>query len=337
MHNNKRAVKTKFTAQQAHELLCKYGKKAFTIAQKIIHEENIENRNVRETLNYFMQEVWHDLEYPGFMALACKAVKGDPDKTSQFGAALILIRGAMDIHDDIIDQQSIKAGKPTVFGKYGQDLSILAGDVLFYEGLVHLNKASLKLREEERQTIVDMVKKAFFEVGIGVASEVDYKGNFDLMKEDGIRIIIQKSACAEMHARVGATIGGGSKEEVDALGKFGRSLGILTIIRDEFVDIYEPDELQNRKDKECLPLPLLFALQHENVKNKVLPILKKTELTEEDSQKIIDIISHSKGISELKTYMNKTKKGALSSLNVIKVKETKHLLKSLLEPVFENI
>jgi len=47
-----------------HRLLCRYGKPAFKVAQKIILEEDIKNRNVREALDYFIREVWPDMEYP---------------------------------------------------------------------------------------------------------------------------------------------------------------------------------------------------------------------------------------------------------------------------------
>jgi hypothetical protein len=90
-------MKSMLTAQQVHRLLCRYGKPAFKVAQKIILEEDIKNRNVRETLDYFIREVWLDTEYPGLMALACKAVKGKPDKKLRLGASLVLLRGAMDV------------------------------------------------------------------------------------------------------------------------------------------------------------------------------------------------------------------------------------------------
>jgi len=337
MSSRKRALKAKLTAQQVHELLCRYGKKAFEVAQKIILEESIENSNVREALHYFLHEVWHDLEYPGFMALACKAVKGEPEKTLQLGASLVLLRGAMDIHDDIIDKQPMKANKPTLFGKYGQDLSILAGDLLFYKGLMHLNEAISQLQEEERQTIANMVKKALFEVGTGVASEIDLRGNFNLLPEECMKIIIQKSACAEVHARIGAIVGGGNKTEVDALGKFGRLFGVLTMIRDEFIDIYEPDELQNRKERECLPLPLLFAFQDKEVKNRILSILKKGRLAKKDSHRIIDIVSRSEGVNSLKRQIEELRKTAISSLKSIQDKESTQLLASLLDPIYEDI
>jgi geranylgeranyl pyrophosphate synthase len=330
-------MKSALTAQQVHRLLCRYGKPAFKVAQKIILEEDIENRNVREALDYFVREVWLDTEYPGLMALACKAVKGKPDKTLRLGASLVLLRGAMDVHDDIIDKQETKAGKPTLYGKYGQDVAILAGDVLFYEGLTHLNEAILHFRREKRQEIADMVKEALFEVGTGVASEVDYRGNFSLPPEDLMRIVTQKSACSEMHARIGAIVGGGNKAEEDALGIFGRLSGVLTMIRDEFIDIYEPEELQNRKEKECLPLPLLFAFRDINVKNEILPILEKRKLLDSDSRKIVNIVLRSEGIKELKKRMDDLKKTALSSLKTLKEKKTAESLNSLLDPIYEDI
>lgn len=338
MHcSTNRTMKSMLTAQQVHRLLCRYGKPAFKVAQKIILGEDIKNHNVREALDYFIREVWLDTEYPGLMALACKAVKGKPDKTLRLGASLVLLRGAMDVHDDIIDKQETKAGKPTLYGKYGQDMAILAGDVLFYEGLTHLNEAILHFRIEERQGIADMVKEALFEVGTGVASEVNLRGNFNLVPEDLMEIVKQKSGCSEMHARIGAIVGGGSKAEEDALGIFGRLLGVLTMIRDEFIDIYEPEELQNRKEKECLPLPLLFAFKDINVKNEVLPILKKRKLSDSDSREIVNIISRSEGIKELKKHMDELKKTALSSLKILKEKKTAQSLSSLLDPIYEDI
>jgi geranylgeranyl diphosphate synthase type I len=336
-HRTKPTMNTRLTAQQAHDLLHRNGKPAFEVAQRIILEEHIENRNVREALNYFIRKVWLDTEYPGLMALACKAVGGKPDKTLRLGASLVLLRGAMDIHDDIIDKQEMKAGKPTLYGKYGQDMAILTGDILLYEGLTHLNEAILHFRAGERQKIAEMVKEALFEVGLGVASEVDFRGDFNLMPEDLMKIVNQKSACSEMHVRIGAIVGGGSKAEENALGIFGRLSGVLTIIRDEFIDIYEPKELENRKERECLPLPLLFAFRDIEVKNEVLPILRKRRLSNSDSRRIMNTISQSEGIKELKKHMDELKETAISSLKVLKEKKAAQSLQSLLDPLYEDI
>ncbi|MBX5327435.1 MAG: polyprenyl synthetase family protein [Candidatus Bathyarchaeia archaeon] len=330
-------TKTLLTAQQVVNLLSKYGKKSFATAQKIILKEKIHDPTIHEALNYFITETWHDLEHPGFMAITCEAVGGKPEKTTMLGAALILLRGAMDVHDDIIDQQTKKAGKLTVFGKYGRETAILVGDILFFEGLIQLNKATSQLPKQTRNTITNLVKNALFEVGTGTASEVNYKGNFNLPPKDLMKILKQKSAAAEMHARLGAIVGGGNKMKVDALGRFGRIFGLLTMIRDEFIDIYEPDELQNRKEKDCLPLPLLLTLQDENTRNSILKLLSKRKLTEKDTSNLIEVIFQNQKINHLKKQMKALKKKALSKLNVIENRESAQILASLLDPILEDL
>jgi geranylgeranyl pyrophosphate synthase len=330
-------VKARLTAQQVHELLCAHGQEAFEIAQKIILEEDIDNDSVCEALTYFIQELWQDLEYPGFMALACKSVEGKPRNTLQLGASLVLLRGAMDVHDDIIDRQTMKADKPTLFGKYGQEMSILVGDILFFEGLTKLNHALLQFNGQERQRISTLVRKALFEVGTGVASEVNFRCNFDLLPENCMKIVLQKAACAEVHARIGAIVGEGTEVQVNALGEFGRLFGALTMIRDEFIDIYEPKELQNRRERECLPLPLLYAFQDTDVKGRILRILEKTKLSERDSQNIVDIVSRSRGVKRLKRDMDDMMRTALSTLKLVGQPETTQLLGSLLDPIYEDI
>jgi len=231
----------------------------------------------------------------------------------------------------------MKGGQTTLYGKYGQDIAILVGDILFYEGLTHLDDSILHFCTSKRQKIARMVKEALFEVGTGVAGEVDFRGDFDLVPEDLMKIVNQKSACSEMHARIGAIVGGGTKAEEDALGIFGRLSGVLTMIRDEFIDIYEIAELENRKERECLPLPLLFAFRDTNVRKELLPILEKRRLSESDSRRIVDVILQSEGVKDLKKHMDELKKIALSSLEVLKEKKTTETIRSLLDPLYEDI
>lgn len=325
------------TVQHAHELLSKYGQGALERARKIILEEKIENRDVRDALCFFMQQTWTDLEYPGLMAMACEAVGGKKESTLWIGASLILLRGAMDVHDDIIDKQATKTGKSTLYGKWGQDLAIIAGDVLFYEGLTHLNEAVLDFPKGQGRRITKMVKDALFEVGTGVAREVELRGNFDLSPRDLMKIITQKSACAEMHARIGAIVGRSGRAQENAIGTFGRLLAVLTMIRDELIDIYEPEELLNRKEKECLPLPLLYAMQEASVKSKVLPILEKRTLSDNDSEKLANIVLQSEGFKQLRKFMDEMKQKALTNLKTIKQNEAIFVMASLLDPIYEDM
>lgn len=338
MHDRtKRKSKSTLTAQQVHEFLSKLGKRTFETSKKLIYQENIENRKIHEALHYFGEEGWHDEEYAGFMALTCQAVGGEPTKTIHLGASLTLIRGAMDIHDDIIDEQPIKANKPTLFGKYGPHTSLLIGDLLYFKGLTQLYKTISQLPPKEGQAIANMVKHSLLEVGTAIASETDFRGNFDLPPENLMKILAQKSTFAGTYAKIGAVIGGANETEANALGRFGELFALLTMIRDEFIDIYEPEELQNRTEKECLPLPLLLAFKDKDVRNKILPILKKEKITAQDTEIITKVLAHSREIKYLKKRMQELKETALLNLKVIKDKNSALLLTKLLDPVCEDL
>ena len=70
------------------------------------------------------------------------------NETVKFGAAVVLLAGAADIHDDIMDKSPKKELKLTVFGKFGQDIAILSGDALLLKGIYLLREACKPCRNK---------------------------------------------------------------------------------------------------------------------------------------------------------------------------------------------
>lgn len=115
-------------------LLRERGKNALEVAKQDILHEKIKYKPLQEALHYFINEVFQDVMHPGLLSLYCEAVGGDPNETTQVGAAMVLLVGAADLHDDIIDKSTTKNLKPTVFGKFGQEITVLAGDTFLIKG-----------------------------------------------------------------------------------------------------------------------------------------------------------------------------------------------------------
>ncbi len=107
-----------------------------------------------------------------------------------------------------------------------------------------------------------------------------------------MEIIKHKVAAGEASMRIGAIIGGGGSEEAEILAEYGRTYGVLLSIRDDFVDMFEADELGNRVEKEVLPLPIIAALTNESLKIKLLGLLKG-EPTDKKIETIVDIVEDS--------------------------------------------
>jgi len=296
------------------------GQKAVEASKQYAMKDKILYQPLENALQFFMQEIWFDFLHPTLITLACEAVGGETDKTINIGAAIVLLAGGADIHDDIIDESAAKGSTPTVFGKFGRDVAVLTGDVLLQKGLYMLHEACASLPKDQKQEILELVKNAFLEICSGEAHEASLRGKTDISRQEYLNIINQKVAASEATTRIGAILGGGSRKEIDQLGHFGRTYGILMTLRDEFIDMFEADELKNRVDKECLPVPILLALQDESRKRSILQLLAE-KLAEDTIEKILDLVMESKDTEQLLADMNQwveKEKNLLSSLSKLR-------------------
>ena len=190
--------------ERAKTLLAQRGRKAVEISRQQVLKQHIEYEPLREALRYFVEEIWFDFLHPALISLSCEAVGGKPEDSINIGASMVLLAGAADIHDDIIDKSLVKQPKPTIFGKFGQDIAILAGDALLLQGLYLMHEACRLLPEKKKEAILDCIKQAFFEISSAEAEEAGFRGNLDLKGSDYLEIIRKKVAAAEATMKIGA-------------------------------------------------------------------------------------------------------------------------------------
>jgi len=314
------------------------GRVAFETAKKAISEEKILSGKVREALDYYSANLWFDIHHAGFLSLACEAVGGKPDRTTLTGAAMILLRAGIDVHDDIIDEQRTKAGKMTVYGKYGSGIAILSGNAFLFRGFALMNEAVAPLSRPAREKVVDLAKKAFFEIGDAVASELELRDNANVLPQDYYsRVVRRKAVGVEAHIKIGALLGNGTREELDQLSQFGRVLGIVTVVRDELVDAYEPEELQDRVRNEVAPLTLLYALQDAHAKEKINRLLRKKKLSETDVQKILELTFESEGYQRFRKDLQTSVRNSMRLLSHLKESKAKDTLQLLISVLMKDL
>jgi len=315
--------------EQLLKLLEERGKKALEMARKTVLEEKIESKEVREALQYFMTEYWHDVTRPALLSLVCEAVGGDPDITTPIAISMTLISGAIDIHDDIIDQSKNKGSRPTVQGKFGQDIALLVGDALLFKGFTVLYEAVEKgVPAEQIAAISDIIKRTFFELGDAEALELQFRGRTDVTPEDYLRVVRKKAADFEAYTRISAIVSGGSREEIEALGEYGRLLGMLVILRDDMIDMLDPEETIHRIKEEHLSLVILYALQNPEMQSLISDLLKKT-ITKKDTEKLSTFVDKAGGFIHMEECMNKLAEEAY--INIEKIKYNRKYLELLVQ------
>ena len=285
--------------EKVQKLMEERGRKPLEMARKAILEEKIESREVREALHYFIIEYWHDLARPTLMSICCEAVGGDPNATIPFAVPLSLISGALDIQDDIIDQSKTKHGRPTVYGKYGKEIAILTADALLFKGFTLLNEACMQISKEKARKIIKTIKDMFYELGDAEALELNLRGRIDVTPEEYLYIVRKKAADVEAHTLIGGFIGNAERSIEKKLSRYGRLLGMVIILYDDWVDTVTAEEVTHRIYKEHLPLPIIYAIQNDCSLKDTISVLKGNNITEDDFKKIFEKTIKGGGFNKL--------------------------------------
>jgi geranylgeranyl pyrophosphate synthase len=312
--------------------------KARKLVKKIILEEKFSQEKINQAVELYLSR-WNDTTRPGTLALSYEAVGGEPDKAVPMQTALLLIDATMDIHDDIIDESLAKKNIKTIYGKLGKEAALLIGDAFMVKGFSQLHNALENLPQERQALIIDEVHNFLLQVVDAHIVEAQLKAKkWTLKPETYMQVLTKKAADIEGRMKVGAIYGGGSPHEVETLGKFGRNLGILLVIRTEFVDMFERDELTNRVKNECLPLPILYAIQNKTCERKIRKILSKEDkISKYDCAAVVEIIDNSVEVLTLKKHLLKIEKESIQLLGTLNKSQARSSLHSFTVSLLENL
>lgn len=316
--------------------LKKRSKKGLRLAKQILKAEKIGNPTLREALEHYV-EYWSDFVHPGLFSIACEAVGGSIDNLRLAQASIAMMAAAFDIHDDILDKSKVKYGIPTVYGKFGAEIALLLGDALLIESFKLFIDSTRMLPKKTIRSALSTIKKLTFEVGNAHVFEVVIKKGREVTPDNYMQVIKMKAAGIELDMHLGALLGGGTTKDVKVLAKLGRIIGILGMLREEFIDIFEVEELSQRIAVQDLPLPIIFAMRDHKAKIKLSSIISKPKITNEDVDELLDIVFESDKIVNLKRKMQCLQRQGLELIKVIHNNEPKNKLETILLFMLEDL
>jgi geranylgeranyl pyrophosphate synthase len=316
--------------------LTKRSKKGLEFAKQTLRAEEIAEPKMRDALEHYLVN-WNDFTHPGLFSIACEAVGGDLDGVVPTQAAIVMMAAAFDIHDDIIDKSKVKNEIPTVYGKFGTEIALLLGNAFLIEGFKLFVDSSAMLPKEKGKSALETIKRLLFEVGNAHALEVGLKSKRNVDPNDYVKVGMMKGAGIEADMCLGALFGGGKDAEVEILAKLGRTLGKLSIMREEFIDIFDVEELSQRIAVKDFPIPLLFAIQDKEAKGKVLEIISKPKITQSDITKIVSVTLEAKPVIKLKEEMKRLIKEGVNLINSLPKTTLRKQLQALPSFMLEDL
>lgn len=215
--------------------------------KKIIYQKTGYQQIIFDSINYSLFTGGKRIR-PILLLKSCEMFSGDYKDAIPFSLAIEMIHTYSLIHDDLpsMDDDDFRRGKPTNHKVYGEAMAILAGDGLlnlaFETMLHHTLKHSKDFDDYFRYT------RAMKEIGnysgvygmIG-GQVVDLLSNESSMDEDRLMFMYKCKTAALIQASTvaGAILGGGNKEEVEDMRKYGLYMGLAYQIRDDILDIEE--------------------------------------------------------------------------------------------------
>jgi len=261
-------------------------------------------------------------------AKMCGYSKGTRDVN--LAACVELIHSATLMHDDVIDNGSLRRGKKTLNKIWDNHSSVLVGDYL-------LSRCFEMIVEDGNLEVLKLLSSTSSKIAQGELLQLQHQSEIDMLEETYLKIISAKTA--ELFAastKVGAILSDMKDKEKKALEFYGRNLGLTFQIADDTLDYNSELKLFGKKigkdfyeGKVTLPIILLFQKANNQEKETLKDIFSKNTRDESELNYSLSLIKKYNVIKacyqKAEHYINL----ASNSLSVFNECEEKNILENL--------
>jgi octaprenyl-diphosphate synthase len=197
---------------------------------------------------------------PALLLLACRLAGYRGDRAILLASVVEFIHTATLLHDDIIDEATVRRGRSSVNSRWGNDVTVLLGDFLYTKSMsMALSQDNLSILRLLSDTTLRMIE--------GEILEIERNGKLEVTEDEHIDLVRRKTA--DLFAactRIGAMLGGVGEEKERALASYGLNLGICFQMVDDLLDFTAEEKtlgkpVANDLREGKLTLPMIFLLR----------------------------------------------------------------------------
>lgn len=210
---------------------------------------------------------------PYLVVKSCQMLGGSIKDAMPAAAAIEMVHNFTLVHDDIMDNDEMRHGVPTVHTRFGMPLAILAGDVLFSKAFETVSTENVKSAQVSAG-LVSRLAKACVDVCEGQVLDIKMaEGKKIPTKSEYITMIEKKtSALFEVSCAMGA-ICAKRPSDVANLASFGKNLGVSFQITDDYIGVLGDPKITKKPVGNDLregkkSLPILLAIQKADPKSR---------------------------------------------------------------------
>jgi geranylgeranyl diphosphate synthase type II len=190
--------------------------------------------NLYEPIRYIMELEAKRLR-PSLVLMGCNVFTDNIDTAIYPAMAVEVFHNFTLMHDDIMDESTMRRNRSTVHIKWNQNVAILSGDAMLIKAYELLAKDSGPMLN----CILPVFNQTALQVCEGQQYDMDYEQLIEVTIEDYLKMVEYKTAVLlAASLKIGALLGGAGDEEAELLYEFGRNIGIAFQLQDDLLDVF---------------------------------------------------------------------------------------------------
>lgn len=229
---------------------------------------------------------------PALTILAAKLCGEVSESTYKSAAMIEMLHIATLIHDDVVDEASIRRGWPSINRVWKNKISVLMGDYVLSQSLINM----VKMRNFE---ILEVISETAEKLSSGEMLQIEKNLSKKMNEDTYYKMISRKTGSLISSAcELGAITSSGKPEDREAMRIFGDNLGIAFQVKDDILDLVGNESETGKETgadikKNLMTLPIIYALTNAPKSNlaikRILRTKKKTSSQIEDLNRLISV------------------------------------------------
>ena len=314
------------------------------IIKTIEDELSVITPNNLQEASIYLTKAGGKMLRPALAVLTSEAVGGNKENAFKAGAAIELIHTFSLIHDDIMDDDDMRRGMPSVHKVWGEDVAILAGDTLFSKSFeIILSSNPKDIDPSQINQALATVADACVKICEGQALDMGFEDRYDVTEDEYMEMIFKKTgALIAAATKAGAIMGGASDDVVDAMYEYGRLIGLAFQIQDDYLDLASDEETLGKPIGSDIGKGKMTIIAINGISSagddseKLLEILKDDNNSKEDIDLAIEILTKCGAIEYARNLALNSVKQAKEVLEILPDSSSKQVLVDIADFVLER-
>jgi octaprenyl-diphosphate synthase len=259
------------------------------VADSLVRQIDEFNPRITQYVQYALSNQGKQIR-PALAALSGAAFGTVNESLLKAAVIIEMVHLATLVHDDVMDEATVRRSRPTLAANWGNEISVLVGDCLFAHALALA--ASFPTPD-----VCRAVARATNTVCSGEILQTNQRRNFHLSREDYLKALEMKTGeLFALSCELGAALGGANQVEQRILREFGLALGTAYQLYDDCLDLFGSEKQVGKSlgtdlGTGKITLPILIILENGSNSDRLMLQNCIESLESTDLEKIFELLA----------------------------------------------